>query len=247
MSNHDFSGSLLARLCDPDSDKTFTRQIFPISILQSTLYPTNSDRLSMINYFDNIIQHIPNPSVSTGKGNYTGDVNGQGSIHSDSCFNWLLRIVEQKVLEYIGEFSPDISNICFYHQKSWPVILQDGQSVSRHSHDNAQLSAVYYLNIPTPSEGGNIVFYNPSESILPTFGGGSKLLKKQHHAFGFQPVTDMLIIFPSALDHEVSKYQSSMPRYSVTFDIAITASIYAGSGQIENIPPNISLWQPFST
>lgn len=250
MSSSDFSGFNLARLCDPYDDQTFVKHLFPISILQTSVIPDTNQRSDMLSYFKSI-EGSPAPSkgssVAIDKGNYTGDVNGLGSIHQHPSFGWLVRKLEEKVLEYIKTYTSEVSSLAFFHQKSWPVILQNSQSVSRHSHDNAHVSAVYYLNVPVPSSGGNILFYNPLDSILPTYGGGTDLLKTSHHAFGLSPVDNMLIIFPSRLDHEVSCYESVSPRYSISFDVSITAAIASGSGKVENFPPHISFWKPFSS
>ena len=215
--------------------------IFSINIYQRDIYLSDEKRNSIICVFDQIIaDHNKNASDS----NFTGDVKGFGSIHRMAIFSDLLKEIEESVLNYIGSFSRMIDKIQVYHQKSWPVIIKKGGSVDCHKHANADLSAVYYLDVPE-GEGGELIFYSPLTMGLPSNSSGVDFFQPKEYAHAIKPYAGLLLIFPSALKHEVRTYQGDNPRLSVSFDFTITASESQGSGMLENLPPAISCWRAF--
>jgi uncharacterized protein (TIGR02466 family) len=76
---------------------------------------------------------------------WTGDIHDIDQLHNDSDFSWLTLEVRKHTLEYLKTLGLNISKIDVYAQRSWPIIAEKGQSVSRHTHPNANLSVVYYI------------------------------------------------------------------------------------------------------
>ena len=215
--------------------------IFPINIYQRDIYITKEQRESINPLFDRtIIDHEVNKSDS----NFTGDVKGFGSIHNLPIFSDLIKEIENSVFNYIDTFSQMKNKIQVYHQKSWPVIITNGGSVDCHKHANADLSAVYYIDVPN-GEGGELVFYSPSTMGLPSNSSGVDFFRPKAYAHAIKPYSGLLLIFPSALKHEVRAYQGQDPRLSLSFDFTITASESQGAGTIENLPPATSYWRAF--
>lgn len=215
--------------------------IFSINIYQKDIYLDNDKRHSIATFFD---QFIADHNQSQSNSNFTGDVKGFGSIHRLAILSDLIKELEDSVLNYIATFSRMVDKIQVYHQKSWPVVITKGGSVDCHKHGNADLSAVYYLDVPE-GEGGELVFYSPLTMGLPSNSSGVDFFRPKECAHAIKPYTGLLVIFPSALKHEVRTYQGDNPRLSLSFDFTITASESQGSGMLENFPPAISYWSVF--
>ncbi|MCH2141320.1 MAG: hypothetical protein MK100_09875, partial [Phycisphaerales bacterium] len=91
----------------------------------------------------------------------TGDVTGTGVISGLPEFEWLTREVEKCVIEYLDKSQINTRHLALFHQKSWPVVTRKDSTINWHSHPNASLSVVYYLNDLKKDEGGNLLFQNP--------------------------------------------------------------------------------------
>lgn len=215
--------------------------IFNINIYEKDIALTNETRIKYEQFVKKqIFTHLQNHSDS----NFTGDVKGIGSIHDESTFQYLIQGIEIAVSEYLESFSKLTQKLQIYHQKSWPVILKNGGMVGSHHHANAHLSAVYYLNVPK-GKGGDLIFYSPIDLNLPSISTGVDFFHAKTYIHAIKPYNGLLVIFPSVLKHEVTKYQGNEPRLSLSFDFVLTASEEAGSGEIENLAPSIKLWRPF--
>jgi uncharacterized protein (TIGR02466 family) len=215
--------------------------IFNINIYEKDIVLNNELRIKYEQFIkEQIFTHLQNNSDS----NFTGDIKGMGSIHNESTFQYLIQEIEKAVSEYLKSFSKLTQKLQIYYQKSWPVILKRGGMVGSHHHANAHLSAVYYLNVPK-GEGGDLIFYSPIDLNLPSLSTGVDFFHAKTYIHAIKPYSGLLVIFPSVLKHEVTKYEGHEPRLSLSFDFVLTASEEAGSGEIENLAPSINLWRPF--
>ena len=91
-----------------------------------------------------------------------------------------------------------------------------------HSHRNAQLSAVFYVLTDPANESGELGFEAPDDYF-------SHVMAIPHRdaavAGGeFAPLPHSLLLFPTDLRHWVLPYEGSSPRYSVSYDLAITTA-----------------------
>lgn len=87
----------------------------------------------------------------------------------------------------------------------WININNNGHSNGRHKHSNSTLSGAYYLRA-NPKQG-DIVFddakdWDPSKA----------------NKYSIVPKTNMLLVFPSSLNHEVLPNETFQDRISVSFN-----------------------------
>lgn len=176
----------------------------------------------------------------------TGDVHGHGKLSATPEFQWLNSEVEKSVVDYVERIGLDAELISFFHQKSWPVVARQGAGVSRHSHPNATISAVYYLCDIEPGQGGALIFSNPETSLLSGYVVDEKLHRSSRsNVFGIRPSKNMLVVFPSHLVHHVSAFKGDEHRYSASYDIFVTGARSVDPGSSENLIPDPSHWTRF--
>ena len=216
--------------------------IFNVSIFEKDILLSNEEQNILKKFISvQIDDHLQDKSDI----NFTGDVKGMGAIHNEPVFQTIVLNIEKAVKDYLNSFSKMADKLQIYHQKSWPVILKSNGKVDRHCHTNAHLSAVYYLNVPK-ANGGDLVFFSPIELNLPSNSSGVDFLRPQTYMHIIKPYNGLLVVFPSALRHEVTKYEGNEARLSLSFDFVFTASEEVGSGTIENLAPSINSWKAFT-
>ena len=106
-------------------------------------------------------------------------------------------------------------------QKAWPVVCgRNGGIVDLHSHRNAQLSAVFYVLTDPANESVELEFEAPDDYFSHVI---TIPYRDAAVSVGvFAPLPHRLLMFPSDLRHRVLPYKGSGPRYSVSYDLAIT-------------------------
>ena len=212
------------------------------NILTTDLSPPKTSMSEMNNYVKNL-----HSSADRDDKVYLGDVLDNASLHFRDEFSWLTSQIESLVNVYLYKAGFDVDNIACFHQKSWPVITQDEGFIKPHTHPNADLSCVFYLQCP-PESGGHILF-NSSNDILKEGSIDGKVFRGSisRSQYGIKPFPGLLCIFPSSLEHRVSPYTGDSPRYSITYDIFITTRSSLGPGKSENFVVHPSYWKEFSS
>lgn len=209
------------------------------SIKKVKLAPSFEDRSNLINCFDRIL--VDCGYSANVKTTFLGDVESHDSWHNLPQLRSLKSSIEKYVLKYIDEnFS--FTQLSVYYQKSWPVIMSKGNKISSHRHNNAHLSAVYYLDCPCPYSGGELIFESHTDYFpsLPT-----ALQPKNNFVLGIRPFTNLLIIFPASLRHSVTSYCGNKPRLSISFDFYISGDESLSFKHRENISSDPHQWLPF--
>ncbi|MEO1432947.1 MAG: TIGR02466 family protein [Cyanobacteria bacterium J06633_8] len=224
------------------------RETFSTGIARKMLNPSDSEMKAMLDYMGMVEecsstkdkQDIPDEKDKL----KTGDTFGMASIHQTREFEWLTNEIESFVFEYLEASKIKYDKLSLFHQKSWPIITKTGGHISNHNHANATLSAVFYLQTE-PESGGELIFHNPAEPLIP--GDINDKLPGQisNHLYGLKPKPKLLVLFPSKIDHHVEKYRGEISRWSVSYDISITANHSLGSGQTEHMILHPSLWREF--
>ena len=110
-----------------------------------------------------------------------------------------------------------------------------------HTHRNGQLSAVFYVKTEVVNATGELQFRAPDDYFSHVMAipfsdaavSGEMFAPKQHR----------LLLFPSDLRHRVTPYDGESPRYSVSYDIAITTA--SGRGHEMRVPHPM-VWVPMS-
>ena len=128
-------------------------------------------------------------------------------------------------------------------QKAWPVVCaKNGRTVDLQSNCNAQLSAVVYVLTNPAHESGKMEFEAPDNN----FSHVMAIPYRDAAVSGgvFAPLPHRLLLFPSDLRHRVLPYEGSSPRYSVSYDLAITTA--PGKGR-EMRTPHPMDWVPLGS
>lgn len=104
-------------------------------------------------------------------------------------------------------------------QECWLNINGKNSKNLKHSHGNALLSGVVYIDVPEDS--GNIRFYrqlNNSYYYRSYYSGDSEFV---HEYISYKPINKKAIIFQSYLEHDVEENLTYTERYSIAFNIGI--------------------------
>ncbi|MEM9924897.1 MAG: TIGR02466 family protein [Cyanobacteria bacterium P01_D01_bin.50] len=226
------------------------REAFSVGIARKTLDPSDSQMTAMLDYMR--IAEECAPAALKDKQNsseeknklLTGDRLGMASLHQNIEFEWLTSEIEAFVFEYLKASKINYDKISLFHQKSWPVITQNGGYVSQHNHPNATLSAVFYLQTQ-PRSGGELIFHNPYSPLVVGNIDDHTPGRASSYLYGLKPVPKMLVLFPSRLFHHVEKYRGEVSRWSVSYDIFITGHHSLGAGRSENMIVHPSFWREF--
>jgi uncharacterized protein (TIGR02466 family) len=173
---------------------------------------------------------------------YTGDVNYNADWFQNKKLGWLNQSIQKYIKKYVEDYFLCGSDLKLMYQKAWPVVMENGHSIMAHKHNNAHLSAVFYVHCPNECKGGDILFSNEC-NWFPSMSPGIQTQKL--FTVGIRPKTKLLLIFPSSFTHAVTKYESTEPRYSISYDIFITASKKLENKYHENISPDPRNWREF--
>ncbi len=169
-----------------------------------------------------------NERVSLAKGGcnlYTGDDNhddiDESQVLSKPEFQCLVDPILEHAKAYIRAISSYVDEYQSYIMKSWPVVVNPGGSVTRHTHDYAHLSAVFYFDDPEPDSGGVLTFVRPKDQPLLHVGINESFLDQNSSGLlvDIESKKNGLIIFPACLPHFVSQYTGNKPRFSISCDI----------------------------
>ena len=91
----------------------------------------------------------------------------------------------------------------------WGMVSKPGMTGNRHNHDGV-VSGAYYVDAGSSGakDGGLMQFYQQPELDQPT-----------HR---FQPESGQVFMFPSFLEHSVSRYEGKKPRIVIAFNLCVT-------------------------
>lgn len=181
---------------------------------------------------------------------WTGDVHAVEKIHLDPAFDWITEQVERHVQIYLQALGHDLQKMELYIQRSWPVISKAQQNVSVHAHYTANVSAVYYILVPTEGDSGKIQFLNetrPNEiarGISTSMTEGYSSFNQLNYGGAlYQPIEGRLLVFPAKQKHEVNENTTSGERISLSYDLVVTANEAGGAGLYEFLAPSPSQWR----
>ena len=151
-------------------------------------------------------------------------------IHQYPQFDSLNKQIATHIKNFLAEITPTKLNA--YVQKSWAIKVVNGGRVQAHTHRNADLSCVFYVDIPPNS--GSLIF-NDQNHVLHS-------LPIQYHNRGttrseVEVNSGTLVIFPSALEHEVPESCNRDWRYSVSYDLTLVDEKYS-----EGTRPDPKFW-----
>jgi uncharacterized protein (TIGR02466 family) len=104
---------------------------------------------------------------------------------------------------------------------SWININYKNNFNDRHMHKGSILSGVFYVS--TNINSGQIIFYNPNDKL--SFFISSNIIEKFNFVnssiWHFDPHDNLLLLFPSWLEHQVMPNTSQEDRISIAFNVGI--------------------------
>jgi|10_taG_2_1085330.scaffolds.fasta_scaffold04234_13 uncharacterized protein (TIGR02466 family) len=90
----------------------------------------------------------------------------------------------------------------------------------KHAHPRCTLSGVYYVKVP--SQSGGINFFNPVDDLLDSDWHHVKrenYNKYNSLTWTFEPVENLMLLFPSWLRHSVLPHLNKKERVSISFNL----------------------------
>ena len=194
----------------------------PIYCVDLQLDSSSLNNISrVLRRFDRVFSsHSTNKSSQ----NITGDTlpGVADQLHRLDQFQWLNSQVLNHAKSYVCMSC--VPNVKFevFIQKSWPVVCRpDGGSIKPHTHRNAHLSAIFYVQTEPDNKSGHVVFLAPFDFYRRSLPFPFASEESEQN---FVPLPGRLLIFPSSLLHYVSEYRGLNPRYSVSYDLTITCT-----------------------
>jgi uncharacterized protein (TIGR02466 family) len=114
-------------------------------------------------------------------------------------------------------------SIKFEITNSWANKHLKGDESGAHTHVNSMISGVFYVQ--TNEQSGEILFHKEKTNyniFMPTVNipfNGKNLNLFNSDGWAIRPKNNMLILFPSTLNHSVYPNQSDEERYCVAFNL----------------------------
>ena len=185
---------------------------------------------------------------------WTGDLHGVHQLHLHAAFKPLIATLAGHASAYLESLGFEPSRVALHIQRCWPVVSEVGQVVGRHHHPNAHLSAVVYLNGDGSGRSGCLRLYPTSSvnELVPglAVGHGGPIRGESEAArlwnapcWDLAPRAGLLVLFPSRVDHAVLENEDpDDSRFSISFDLALTAPRGEGQAAPEYLAPYPGDW-----
>ena len=151
---------------------------------------------------------------------------GQSSEQSNSLY--VINDYQELGIEILKIFQQYTFNILklsndFTISTSWFTRMKPGDTCNMHQHHNCFYSGLYYFD-DYEHNSGNIRFFNPlirfSNFFIPPYSNESTDFNLQNsNTWDIQPKKNMLIFFPSYLDHSILDNESKKSRHSLAFNL----------------------------
>ena len=219
--------------------------LFPTPVLHTDLKPDPATAAAMEAELACFDRDVFGDQRFSDRNNLTGDLLGKAGLDQlprSPAFQWLNQQLSRQVAHYLETLLGPEHGLEVHIQKAWPVVCsQQGGEVELHTHRNAQLSAVFYVATEAGNPSGELEFRAPDDYFSHVMAipfsdaavSGGVFAPQQHR----------LLVFPSDLRHRVTPYQGDSPRYSVSYDLAITTA--SGQGREMRVPHPMD-WVPMS-
>jgi len=163
-----------------------------------------------------------------------GYMSKNNKILNNKIFNNINSQIKEHLNFYTNEVCKISKNIQFYIIYSWAMKHIKNDKSHKHFHENSLISGVIYFKIPKNS--GNITFYKKDSTINEI----SPLIRLNYSEWGLfnsykwnlDLKENMIILFPSSLEHSTEKNNSDEERYCISFDTFIKGKIEINNKQL---------------
>ena len=157
-----------------------------------------------------------------------GLVTDSKTLHKTPRFSFLKQLIDQKVNHFAKQIL-QVSNFDFEMHTMWAVKHEPGHWAFKHSHKNSLISGVLYIDVHPNC--GNIIFEKPLHylNLFPScfIAHHTQQTIFNSGAFCLEPQNNMIILFPSHLEHYVMPNESGFDRYCIAFDYFMKGEIRA--------------------
>lgn len=139
------------------------------------------------------------------------------SIKDTRLYNLITKEIESY---FYGLLQAD-SDIKIRITESWLNRTAPGQQHHKHRHSNSIISGVYYFDVLP--ESGSLIFSKDAFQAIEYTTLNSNIYNSKHWILN--PKNHTLFLFPSDLEHKVSKNMSNSNRISLSFNTFISGPI----------------------
>lgn len=168
------------------------------------------------NITDNEKQFIKDSALSV-RNNINNSITTSNNVLDNNELKDIKEYIETHIQEYKQKIiSPKYDNT-LYITESWINYTNKNQSHHKHSHDNSLVSGVFYFNT---IENDAITFYKKKSGLSLSFDTETANV---FNTLSYKlPVSNnMLILFPSELEHEVDINIQDKTRISLSFNVFV--------------------------
>ena len=185
-----------------DLDNINLVQLWPTNLIVSNLNIDTTDLLSEIYQLHSI-------ESAVAKSNY-GGWQSNTNLNTNVVFDDLVMKISNVLASTIKPKSIEFKQM-------WACINKENDFNLIHAHGNQyHLSGVFYVQVPDNS--GDIAFRDPRPGAI---NSSTQLLFGDGDTENFTPINNMLILFPSYLEHYVLPNKSNKDRISISFDLVL--------------------------
>tara|TARA_B100000945_G_scaffold298347_1_gene278111 strand:+ start:63 stop:695 length:633 start_codon:yes stop_codon:yes gene_type:complete len=188
----------------------------------------------------NVIPAFPSPVIQVYVEEDTSELLGHNqytaSFETRQRFDHSDQLASQRVLEkypktkeiLLNKYSSVAEEVLGYKKRnyaittSWFTLSNKGEGSQSHKHKNSFWSCVYYYQEEYPKGTGGIMFDNPNTDLFDYCYADNDIAEPNHinsRACVIPPQPNLLLIFPSYLQHQIMKHNNDVPRSSLAFNI----------------------------
>ncbi len=145
--------------------------------------------------------------------------------------------LKMEILQRFNEYKNNylmLPNTEFQMTTSWGVKVKKGAYSQLHSHTNALMSGVLYLN--GDSNTGNIEFDTPIYEQIAVYPSEFNIFNSK--TWSVAPQKNLLLFFPSYLRHRIKKNKSNEDRYSIAFNFIPYGTYGKSDSEVSLVFPN---------
>ena len=156
-------------------------------------------------------------------------VSEDSRILEDPSLKRVKNFIESKVLQYTKNILCIANNLRM--TQSWSTINKKGSRHHTHTHPNAFVSLVYYVDCDKDS--GDLVFVKNQSSIQDGYNFNFKIIKNNEynsHAWTYKTAPGYICIFPGHIDHHSTIHNGERDRIIIGANFFVEGTI----GQIGN-------------
>tara|TARA_B100001113_G_scaffold85236_1_gene67868 strand:- start:508 stop:1140 length:633 start_codon:yes stop_codon:yes gene_type:complete len=188
----------------------------------------------------NVVTAFPSPIIQVYVEEDTSELLGHdqytASFETRERFDHRDALASQRVLEkypktkqiLLNKYISVAEDILKYRKRnyaittSWFTLSKKGEGSQSHKHKNSFWSCVYYYQEEYSEGTGGILFNSPNTDLFD-YAFFENDIEEQNHlnsrACVILPQPNLLLVFPSYLQHQIMKHNNDTPRSSLAFNI----------------------------